>query len=169
MAGKISERETTAPYDWEHKYSQILRSLPSKYKMGGLQALSFLNSDQVTQDYIEALSSRSTGLGDAVLKGEANPQFGRVPIVDVPLMPTDLGSPCATPSKDGVIGNSVYTDSLLTPKGNLVIGIQRDIRIESQRVAADEATYVFYSIRTDAAIENVDACVLCRGLTIGVR
>lgn len=169
MAGTISERETSAPYDWEHKYSQILRTMPSKYKASeGLKNMSFLNSDQVTQDYITALSSRSTGLGDAVLKGEANPSYGRVPIVDVPLMPADLGNPCATPSTDGVIGAGVYTDCLLTPKGNLVIGIQRDIRIESQRVAGDEATYVFYSIRADAAIENVDAVVLCRGLTHNV-
>ncbi len=169
IAGAISEREATAPYDWEHKYSGILRTMPSKYKSAeGLKNMAFLNSDQITQDYITALSSRSTGLGDAVLKGEANPQYGRVGIIDVPLMPTDLGSPCASPSTDGVIGGGVYADCLLTPRGNLVIGMQRDIRIESQRVAADEATYVFYSIRSDVAVENVDAVVLCRGLTHNV-
>lgn len=168
MAGKISERETAVPYDWEHKYAHILRTLPSKYKLNGLANLAFLNSDQITQDYIEALSSRSTSLGDAVLKGEVGAAYGKVPIMDIPLMPTDLGNPCATPSTDGVIGGGVYADCLLTPKGNLVIGIQRDITIESQRVAADEATYVFYSIRADVAVENVDAAVLCRGLTHGV-
>lgn len=57
-----------------------------------------------------------------------------------------------------------YTDILLTPNNNLVIGIQRDIKIESQREAADEATYWFYSMRAVPAIENINACIMTRKL-----
>lgn len=165
MAGLIAEREAAAPYDWEYKYHMMLKTMPSQYKQNpGLQNMKFLNSDLVTQDYISALSSRSTGLGDAVLTGSVEPMFGRVGILDVPLMPTNLGDPTATPDTDGILGAGDYTDVLLTPKNNLIIGIQRDIKIETERKPADEATYVYYSLRTDVAIENVDAAVLLRCL-----
>jgi hypothetical protein len=165
LAGKIAEQATAAPYNWEFKYHHMIKTMPAKYKANnGLVNMAFLNSDLVTQDYIAALSARSTGLGDAVFTGEAKPAYGRVPILDVPLMPTTLGDPTATPSTDGIIGAGDYTDVLMTPKNNLIIGIQRDIKIESKREPADEATYVFYSLRMDVAIENVDAIVLLRCL-----
>lgn len=165
LAGKIAEHDTAAPYDWEFKYNIMLKTMPSKYKaQNGLANMSFLNSDLVTQDYLNALSARGTVLGDAVFLGTAQPQYGRVKILDVPLMATDLGDPTATPSTDGVIGAGAYTDVLLTPKNNFIIGIQRDIRIESERKAADSATYVFYTMRVDVALENVDAVVLLRCL-----
>jgi hypothetical protein len=165
MAGLIAQQAATAPYNWEFKYHKALKAMPSKYKAnGGLSAMSFLNSDLVTQDYLAALSARSTGIGDAVLMGTINPQYGRVGIIDVPLMPTNLGDPTATPSTDGVLGAGDYTDCLLTPKGNLIIAIQRDIKIESKREPADQCTYVFYSMRVDVALENVDAVVLIRCL-----
>jgi hypothetical protein len=165
LAGLIAEHDPVAPFDWEFKYHQMLKAMPSKYKaQNGLAGMSFLNSDLVTQDYLAALSSRGTVLGDAIFLGTAQPQYGRVKILDVPLMPTNLGDPTATPSTDGVLGAGNYTDVLLTPKNNLIIGIQRDIKIESKREAADEATYVFYSMRVDLAIENINAVVLLRCL-----
>jgi len=165
LAHKIAEQSQAAPYNWEFKYHMMLKTMPSKYKANnGLKNMVFMNSDLVTQDYLGALSARGTPLGDSVFLGTAQPQFGRVPIVDVPLMATNLGDPTAIPSTDGILGAGVYTDVLLIPKNNLIIGIQRDIRMESKREPADEATYVFYSIRTCCALENVDAVVLLRCL-----
>jgi hypothetical protein len=165
FAGKIAEQGTTAPYNWEFKYFQMLKEMPSKYKAAnGLANMVFMNSDLVTQDYFMALSSRGTAIGDAVFNGTTQNRVGGVPIIDIPLMPTNLGDPTATPNTDGVVGGGAYTDVLLTPKNNLIIGIQRDIKIESKREAADEATYIFYSLRMDVAIENVDAVVLLRCL-----
>lgn len=162
-AGLIAEREAGEPYDWEFKYHMMLKTMPAVYKANnGLANMSFLNSDLVTQDYLAALSSRGTVLGDAVFLGTAQPMYNRVKILDVPLMPITLGSPGA--GTDGVLGAGAYTDVLLTPKGNLIVGIQRDIKLESKREAADEATYVFFSMRVDWAIENVDAVVLLRCL-----
>jgi len=39
--------------------------------------------------------------------------------------------------------------------------------MESQRVPADEATYIYYSIRADLAIENPEAAVILHNLTHG--
>ncbi|MCK5601948.1 hypothetical protein KAR91_08770 [Candidatus Pacearchaeota archaeon] len=160
-AGKIAMVSNAAPYNWDFKYNKILQTLPSKYKVGGLGNLSFYNSDQVTQNYIEALSARSTILGDNAVLGAAPMQYGRVPITDCPNMPiTMAGDTQATEASTG----GAYTDVLLTPNGNLIIGIQRDIKIEAQREAADESTYWFYTMRVDVAIENINACVLTRKL-----
>lgn len=156
--GKIAMVGSTAPYNWEFKYNELLFQLASKYKRGGLGRLGFYNSDLVTQNYIEALASRSTILGDNAILGKGPLQYGLVPIVSCPNMPSVM-------TKAGKIEGGTYSDCLLTPDGNLIMGIQRDIKIESQREAADEATYWFYSMRCVPAIENTNACVLLKNLT----
>lgn len=161
LGGKIVEQKTSAPYDWDFKYGRMLRVLPSKFKKAGLANLRLFNSDQVTQDYIDALAARSTALGDAAILGKGPLHYGKVPIIDCPLMPIDM-------SAAGVVGSGAYADCLLTVKGNLIMGIQRSIKIESQREAADEATYWFYSMRVDTAVENVNACVLMEHLETGL-
>lgn len=57
-------------------------------------------------------------------------------------------------------------DCILTHKNNLIIGLQRDIKMETQREAAEESTYFFYSIRSDIAIENLNACVFIENLKV---
>lgn len=159
IAGKIAAQNASAPYNWEFKYGNMLAKLPSQYKTVGLANLRFMNSDQVAQNYVDALSARATILGDKAILGDAPIQYGQVPITSVPLMNVNL-------SATGVAGGGAYTDCLLTPKGNLILGIQRNIKIESQREAADEATYWFYSLRMDNKIENVAACVLMEKLVV---
>ena len=162
LAGDIAEPRAAAPYDFEYKYASMLKRLPSKYKKAGLANLRFFNSDQITQDYVTALSSRNTVLGDQAILGRNPIQYGTVPIVSCPNMSMTMSA-----ATQAVLGGGVYGDCLLTPKDNLIIGIQRNIKIEAQRVAADEATYWFYSMRADNAIENVNACVLTESLTTG--
>lgn len=164
FAGGIAERSQVAPYDWEFKYHMMLKNMPSKYKRkNSLANLKFLNSDLVTQDYLEALSTRGTALGDSIFAGKMPPAYGKVGILDVPLMATDLGQD--GDGTFGLAGGGAYTDVVLTHKGNFIIGVQREIKLETQRVPADEATYVFYSMRSDIQIENVDAVVFTRCMT----
>ena len=160
LHGYIAQQNAAAPYNWEFKYGQMLKRLPSKYKKVGMGNLRFFNSDQITQDYVDGLAARSTILGDSAILGKNPLQYGTVPIVSVPTMSVTMSA-----AAQAVLGGGAYGDCLLTPKGNLIIGIQRSIKIEAQRVAADEATYWFYSIRADCAIENVNACVLLERLT----
>jgi len=159
MAGKIAEQATVAPFNLEIKYGMMLKNMPSKYKAGGLKDMAFLNSDLVTQDYLMALERRGTPLGDAVITDDGFNRYHKVPIVDVPLMPTNLGG---FPDY-GTLGGE-YTDAILTPKNNLIIGIQRQIKIEPERSAADECTYYYYSMKVGVAIENVNAIVFVKCL-----
>lgn len=161
LAGKIAEQDVAAPYNWEFKYHAMIKNMPSRYKANnGLRNMALINSDLVTMDYLEALSARATALGDAIFQGQALISYLNVPIIDAPLMPVDLG----TAAQYGTIGAGAYADVLFTPKNNLVVGVQREIRMETQRVPADEATYLFYSIRFDAKIENTNAIVFMRCL-----
>lgn len=162
--GKIAEYDPNEPWKWEFKYHKMIKNMPAKYKQEfGLQNFAFLNSDLVTQDYIEALMDRGTEMGDKAIKGEASAMFGKVPIVDVPLMPTDLGQDAD--GTYGLVDGGAYTDAIMTYKGNLIIGIQRDIKIETWRYPPDQATYFFYSVRLAYGILNVNAIVFVRCLT----
>lgn len=162
FTGKIAEQKATAPYNWEFKFSKAKKTLDSIYKSkGGMAALRFLQSDQVVDDYIDALAARSTILGDqAILGAEKGLKFGQVPLVPIPLMPTTLNAA-------GKIGAGSYTDCCLTHFKNFIIGLQREIKLETERQAADEANYFFYSIRTCVTMENVNAVVMIEKLTIG--
>jgi len=160
----IVEQADAVPYNWEFKYNNMLKKFPSKYKTAGLGNLRFFGSDQLSQDYVSALAARSTILGDQAVMGKAPLQFGKVPIVDVPLMTVTMG---AGKGNDGVLGGGVHADCLLTYANNLVVGIQRALKIEAQREAADESTYWFYTMRVDTAVENVNACVLMEKLIVG--
>ena len=80
-------------------------------------------------------------------------------------MPVNLGTDALPRDYYGIIGAGVYTDVLLIPKGNLIVGMQKDIKMEPHRSASDEATYYFYTMKVALAIENVNACVLTVCLT----
>lgn len=160
LTGKIVEQATTAPYNWEFKFAKARRRMPAIYKLEGLANLRFFTNDQVEEDYIEALAERSTALGDTAILGQAQIQWGKIPIVSCPLMANTLDA-------DGKLNGGSLTDCMLTHKDNLIIGIHRDIEMETERSAADKATYFFYSLRADLAIENVNAIVLIKNLAIG--
>lgn len=162
-AGRIAMQAALTPYNWEFKYSKAVRTLPSKYKAkGGLSNLRFLHNDNVEQDYLDALTARATALGDAVITGKAgeNYAYGKVNLVSIPGMPITLDAA-------GKLGAGNYCDCLLTHWANLIWGIQREVKIETERQAADEANFFFYSLRCDYAIENVNGVVLIHKLTHG--
>ena len=235
--GYIAEQNASAPYNWEYKFGRMIKRMPSKYKKlaGGLSGLRFFCSDQIEQDYIDALAARSTILGDKALLGEGPLHYGKVPIIGMPLMDVDL--PVV---KSGTIGDSTVavdavagtktlevasgtnfvaddyvwihkvgleyksevhqiasvatnvltlktallwnhaasdaelaqecvidgTDAFLTHRDNLMIGIQRDIKMETQREAADESTYFFYSLRGDLLLGNPAAVVFTKNLKV---
>lgn len=162
--GKIAEQSTSAPYNWEFKFSRMISQLPSKYKTGGLSSLRFFCNDIIASDYTDALAERSTILGDNAILGKGPLQYGQVQLANVPQMPTTYAGSSGELGTEATTGGS-YADVILTTKDNFIIGLQRELKMESERSAADEATYVFYSIRCDLAIGNPEAAVLAYNIT----
>lgn len=151
---------------WEFKFNKMLTSLPSKYKAKGLANLRFFCNDIILQDYINALAARSTILGDQAILGKGPLQYGTVPIVSIPLMPATyvVYADGKEDYEAGAAGNK-YAEVILTTKDNFIIGLQRELKLESQRVPEDEAQRVFYSMRVDVKMENPEAAVILYNLT----
>ena len=160
--GGIAVQSTGSDYPWHFKFNKMLSSMPSKYKVQGLSNLRFFCNDIVVSDYVEALSARGTVLGDQAILGKGPLAFGTVPIQPIPLLPTTYAS--GGTGTEELTGGS-YTDVILTNKDNFIIGLHRSLKLESERRAADEATYVFYSIRMDMKVENPEAAVILHNLT----
>lgn len=119
-------------------FNRALKALPTKYRRNR-NLMRFYSSMDVEQDYRLSLSTRGTDLGDAVLTGrQAVPVFG-VPLQGAALMPTE---------------NIVFTD----PQ-NLIFGIQRNVRVESERLISEREVKIVLTARVAVAIEETDALV----------
>ena len=176
MEGKIAERlkegaDGTYTGDWEFKFSKMLAVMPSKYKLVGLKNLRFFCNDIIPNDYAEALANRATILGDKALLGEVDLPYRTVPIASVPLMPITYAKVDGTLDgqedyEAGEAGN-IYADVILTPKDNFIIGIQKELTLESKRAPEDQGQYVFYNLKIDIAVENPEAAVILVNVTHG--
>jgi hypothetical protein len=91
--GYIAEQNGVAPFEWEIKFGKALKVMPGKYKKKGLENFRFFVNDEVESDYIEALSSRGTALGDKLIVEGGEVTYGRVPVIGAPLMPIDMPVP----------------------------------------------------------------------------
>lgn len=65
-------------------FSRMLRAMPQKFRRNKANLRFFITGD-LSQLYIEKLSSRATALGDASTQGQVHTPFG-VRLVDIPLM-----------------------------------------------------------------------------------
>lgn len=93
-------------------------------------------------------SARQTALGDAaILQGMIPPAVG-MPVVQVGNMPVT-----AAGGGHPAVSKALYCD----PK-NLLLGFFRDIRIETERVARESATYIVVTCRVAFQIEHEAAC-----------
>lgn len=119
-------------------FNSVLKALPTKYRRNKA-AMRLISSMDVEQDYRLASSSRGTSLGDAILQGTAAlPVFG-VPLVGAALMPN--------------------ANMLFTNPQNIVFGIQRAIRIESERLISERVVKIVLTARVALNIEEEDALV----------
>lgn len=119
-------------------FNSVLKALPTKYRRNR-SSMRFFTSPDVEQDYRLALSTRGTGLGDAILTGQSPvPVFG-VPLVGAALMPT--------------------ANILFTNPQNIIFGIQRNIRIEAEKLISEREVKIVLSARVAVQIEETDAVV----------
>ena len=119
-------------------FSSTLKALATRYRRNK-NLMRFYTSMDVEQDYRLALTSRGTSLGDDILTGGRGvPVFG-VPMRGVALMPN---------------ANMLFVN----PK-NLIFGIQRNIRIEQERLISEREIKIVLTCRVALQIEEEPACV----------
>lgn len=166
LDGNIVEQDDTSGL-WEFKFSKMLRGLPTKYlQKFSLSELRFYIAPTVESIYIEALGARATTLGDQAILGTQSLKYGNVSIVATPGIPLTMEAyQSGDTTKDNFDEtNGIYSFGIYTTPKNLAIGMQRNIRVEMQRDAINRLTYVVYTIRFDAKIEDVAAVVLLKRL-----
>lgn len=160
----VVEQSDAAPFNQEYKFNQMIAQFPSQYKTAGMSKLRFFMNDKQASDYVKALSNRATAIGDAAILGNSKLQYGGVPIIIMPLMPTTMIINGADPQKEHYDPTTPgdLTDVILTHEKNFVIGMQKKITMETSRSAEDRATRFFFVIRPAVAIEDVHACVMMK-------
>jgi len=138
---------------------QILRcaktAIPTKYRKNMAQFRIYMPMNMFDNDYTALLQARATGLGDQPYVEETPMRFGITPIVPVPLMPTDVQN-CSCLSLPSATGSFI----MVSEPSNFVLGMQRNITFERQRVGTEHRTWFIWTIRVDAMIFNEDATSL---------
>ncbi|NPV46505.1 MAG: phage major capsid protein [Armatimonadetes bacterium] len=130
----------------------MFRALPDKYKRN-YKDLRFYFAPAAAQDWHDTFADRGTSLGDKALLGGEVPPYMGVPVVSVPVIPTNLS---------GILGHvgTNLSYGFLTPRENLVFGIHREIRIDKDKDILRGVNVYAITTRVAVAIENPDAMVV---------
>lgn len=122
-------------------------NLPKKYLRSKREWRYYVHED-IDYQLRQALSERATNAGDRFLLDDAPILVRGIPVTPVPMMPitTAAGS-----------GQNAVSPVLLVHPKNIVIGVQRQISIESDRLIRERAVEYVATIRSDVEFEEEDA------------
>lgn len=135
------------------KGTALIKSLPTKYRLD-YRTLAFLLHNDLYLDYNDVLAGKGFSEAWMAITGVTDVPLRSIKNVRVPRMKTDIAfTHDATPYTDGTV-------VMLTDLRNLIVGIQRDIKIEPQRQARKRATDFVLSMRAAIQIENGDAIAI---------
>lgn len=119
-------------------FNTALKQMPTKYR-ANRNAMRWMTAMDTEADYRLAVASRGTGLGDAVLTGNTPLPVLGIPMVGAAFMPT--------------------TNILFTNPQNCIFGVQRNIRLETERDIRAREVIIVVTMRIAVGIEENDAVV----------
>lgn len=120
-------------------FNDAIKALPTQYRRNKRQ-MRFYSSHDVEQDYRLAVSSRQGGnLGDATLVGDTPISVFGVPLRGVAKMPD--------------------ANMILVNPNNIIIGIQRNVRIETDKSIQDREIVIVLTARVAIEVEEENAIV----------
>jgi HK97 family phage major capsid protein len=125
---------------------QAIQALPSRF-LKSQAGLKFLTSKNAVIDYADSLASRQTALGDSKFSEKAQGEYMGYGIVQIPMFPEDIGT------------NSHCTSMLFVDPKNIVVGIQRQIRIETTRDIEAGEMIIAISLRMHCKYKHEPAVV----------
>lgn len=117
-------------------FNNLKKALPTKYRRN-LPVMRWYTSMDRESDYRLAVSQRGTGLGDAVLTGNTPLPVLGIPMSGVALMPNQ--------------------NVLLMNPQNLIFGVQRNIRIETDKDIRAREVVIVLTCRIGIGLEQEDA------------
>jgi hypothetical protein len=129
-------------------------ALPNSFRLPAAQ-MKFLTSHKAAIWWNDSVSSRVGNLSDDTLtKGGGITPFNGMSVVPIPMFPENLG-----------VGSNETNILYLDPK-IVIVGFQRNIRIEQQRDPASGSTTFHVSIRMDVKVEHEAMCVKTTGVKV---
>jgi hypothetical protein len=138
---------------------ELLDRLPEKY-LRDYADLRFYASPKFEHGYKRLLGQRPTPVGDKFLLSDAQATYAGIPIVRVPIIPSNLTEDIdSTPHEN-------LTFVILTPRKNLITGVHRKMTLErSKNIFARLRQYAFTS-RVACAVEEVDATAIAEQVSV---
>lgn len=127
-------------------FRDMLRAMPSEF-LRNKSDMRFLTSVDAEIDYRDAIADRQTILGDKFLEQEAPVQYSGVPVIDLPLMPENIGT------------GAHCTSVVLTDPKNVNVGIWRNIRIETDKLVSEGVLIIVATMRFDMKYAEETAVV----------
>jgi hypothetical protein len=141
--GYVVDYTASMPPITKEVFKSGLKAMPNKY-MRNRGAMNFYVSPPAEIEWLDSLANRETVLGDnKVVTFVPTPAYG-VPIKAAALMPDD--------------------SYLFTFPKNIILGVQRQIMIETDRDIRSRVLIVVLTMRLALEFEEVDAAVKCIGL-----
>lgn len=134
-------------------FRDCLRAMPSEF-LRNKADMRFLTSVDAEIDYRDALADRSTVLGDKFLEQEAAVAYSGVPVIDLQLMPENLGA------------GTNCTNMLLTDPKNINVGIWRQIRIETDKLVSEGVLVIVATLRFDMKYAEETAVVKATNIKV---
>lgn len=131
----------------------MIKDMPKEF-IRNKKKLRFLTGTDAEIDYRETLSNRNTVVGDRFLQDDAPIMYSGIPLEDVPLFPENLG-----------IGTN-ETNVILTDPKNLLLGIWRRIRMETDKDIEAGVLKVVITMRCDFKYMHEPAVVKATGVTV---
>lgn len=125
---------------------QMIQTMPSKY-MRDQRSLMLLTSKNAAIDYADSLANRQTQLGDDNIKNWSVGEYAGFNVIPIPMFPENLG------------GGTNTTNVLLVDPKNIVVGMQRDVRIETDRDISAREFIIVATVRFGVVYKHEPALV----------
>jgi len=128
-----------------------LKTMPSAFRRDR-RSLRFFTADEANIDYQESLGDRATPLGDEQVQASESRPFQGIPVIGVPIFPVNLG------------GSTNETVVLFTDPANMLFGIWRNIRIDTDKDASAGVYIIVVTARVDFRFAHEPAVVKATGV-----
>ena len=128
-----------------------VRAMPNKY-LRDKRRFRFYVHPEAEYNLRTALSERATGAGDRFLLEDTPVIIRGVPVIALP----------ALAERD--VAGDPGADALLINPQNVLIGVQRQISVESDRLIRSRVVEYVVTARSDVEIEESDAAVKVDGI-----
>jgi hypothetical protein len=123
-----------------------LKTMPTPF-LRNSSMLKYLTHNYAEIDFRDTIASRQTPGGDSYLLESGEASYSGIPVVKVPLFPTNLGS------------GTNCTDVVLTDPKNVTVGIWREIRMETDKDVSAGVVIIVASLRFDMRYAEETAVV----------